>query len=86
MISENLQKQLAELREEHKRQSLSQEEKIRKQEALEKRVHEQHLESLRKQEELESNLKKQHEESLAEQSKKNAGIAAIMNIMKKHQS
>ena len=86
------QAQLLEVKMEQKRQNNIQEELIRKQEALEKRMHEQHLETIRKQEEmakkqeeLERNMQKQLEETMAEQSKTNAGIASILEMMKKQQ-
>ena len=66
-----MQPQLLEVKIEHKRKNDIQEELIRNQEALEKRMHEQHLETIRKQEErakkqeeLERNMQKKHEETM----------------------
>jgi len=92
LTTEIVQAQLLEVKMEQKRQNDIQEALIRKQEALEKRMQQQHLETTRKQEEmakkqeeLERNMLKHHEETMAEQSKTNVGIAAIVEMMKKQQ-
>jgi len=56
-----------------------------KQEALEKKMQEQHLESTKSQEEFERNVQKQHEDTMVEQSKINDGISTLLKMMKKQQ-
>lgn len=74
LTTEAVKTQLSEVMLEQNRHNEIQVELIRKLEALEKKMQEQHQQTFRKHEELEKKMQKQHEETLIEQVKTNEGL------------